>query len=163
MKKGNTDNLELEKEASYRTSTAPVDLCVTGNIITVADLMKSISLVEYEPGEAGQPGTLKEVARHYQTLWTTAVAPVAENDFLVADAEGNLAVLNRNVTGVTEDDQRRMQVTSELRLGEMVNKIHPVNLQTSPGSPVEPKAFLATVSLIPLCPAEYVLCPFANP
>ncbi|WEW59153.1 hypothetical protein PRK78_004622 [Emydomyces testavorans] len=145
MRKGSINNIEMEREASYRTSTAPVDLCVTGNIITVADLMKSISLVEYSPGEAGQPGALKEVARHFQTLWATAAAPVAENEFLVADAEGNLAVLDRNLTGVTEDDKHRMQVTSELRLGEMVNRIHPVSLQTSPASPVVPKAFLATV------------------
>ncbi|EER24707.1 hypothetical protein D8B26_004933 [Coccidioides posadasii str. Silveira] len=145
IKKGNLYNFEIEKEASYRTSTAPVDISVTGNIIAVADLMKSISLVEYHAGEGGQPDTLKEVARHYQTLWTTAAAPVAENEFLVADAEGNLVVLNRNTTGVTEDDRRRMQVTSELRLGEMVNRIHPMDLQTSPESPVIPKAFLATV------------------
>ncbi|KAI1907116.1 hypothetical protein LOZ61_006315 [Ophidiomyces ophidiicola] len=145
MKKGHLFNIDLEKEASYRTSTAPVDLSVMDNTIVVADVMKSISLVEYTPGEVGQTGVLKETARHYQTLWTTAATPVAENAFLVADGEGNLSVLNKNISGVTDDDQRRMQVTSEIRLGDMVNKIYSVNFQVPVDSPVVPKAFLATV------------------
>ncbi|EEP75318.1 conserved hypothetical protein [Uncinocarpus reesii 1704] len=144
MKKGNSYSIDIGKESSYRTSTAPVDLSVTDNIIVVADLMKSISLLEYQAGEAGQPDSLKEVARHYQTLWTTTAAPIAENAFLVSDAEGNLVVLNRNTTGVTEDDKRRMQITSELRLGTMVNRIRRMDLQASQSSPVIPKAFLAT-------------------
>jgi DNA damage-binding protein 1 len=40
---------KLEKLATYRTSTCPVDLAINGNVIAVADLMKSISLLEYIP------------------------------------------------------------------------------------------------------------------
>lgn len=110
--------------------------------------MKSISLVEFKPGQDGLPDTLTEVARHYQTLWSTAVAQIEGNYYLEGDAEGNLVVLNRNTTGVTDDDKRRMQVTSELRLGEMVNRIHPIAVQSSPDAAVAPRALLATVCLI---------------
>ena len=120
-------------------------IAVNENIIAVADLMKSLSLVEFKPGQDGLPDSLTEVARHYQTLWSTAVARIEENCYLEGDAEGNLVVLNRNVTGVTDDDKRRMQVTSELRLGEIVNRIHPIAVQSSPGAAVTPRALLATV------------------
>ncbi|PGH07582.1 hypothetical protein AJ80_07971 [Polytolypa hystricis UAMH7299] len=145
VERDNFGNVNLVKAATYRTSTAPIDIAVTGNFIAVADLMKSVSVVEYKPGENGLPDSLTEVSRHIQTLWSTAVAPVGENMFLESDAEGNLVVLNRNVGGVTEDDRRRMEVTSEILLGEMVNRIRPVGIQTSAGATVVPRAFLATV------------------
>ncbi|KAH9827944.1 DNA damage-binding protein 1 [Teratosphaeria destructans] len=139
----------LVKKASYRTSTAPIDLCITSNTIAVADLMKSISLVEHQPGRAGVPDTLTETARHFETCWTTAVAHVAPNTYLQADAEGNLMVLQHNVDGFSADDRRRLQPVSEILLGEMVNRIRAIpadtNLQTSPHAPVIPRAFLATV------------------
>lgn len=138
----------LEKSATYRTSTAPIDIAVNENTIAVADLMKSVSLVEFKPGQDGLPDSLTEVARHYQTLWSTAVAQIEENYYLEGDAEGNLVVLSRNTTGVTDDDKRRMEVTSELRLGEMVNRIQPMTVQSSPGAAVAPRALLATVCLI---------------
>ncbi|RAL17016.1 DDB1/RSE1 family protein [Aspergillus homomorphus CBS 101889] len=136
---------KLEKLASYRTSTAPVDLTVTGNIIAVADLMKSVCLVEWKEGEDGLPDTLTEVARHFQTVWATGVACIAEDTFLESDAEGNLIVLRRNLTGVEEDDKRRLEVTGEISLGEMVNRIRPVNIQQLASVTVTPRAFLGTV------------------
>ena len=108
--------------------------------------MKSVSIVEYKQGENGLPDSLTEVARHFETFWSTAVASVAENCFLEGDAEGNLIVLNQNIQGVTDDDKRRMDVTSEMLLGEMVNRIRPVNVQPSPGTAIVPRAFLGTVS-----------------
>jgi DNA damage-binding protein 1 len=144
---GSFGKVELRTVASYRTSTAPMDLAVSGNLIAVADLMKSISVVEASVS-LGSPITdrMKEVARHFQTVWTTAVADIAENSYLVSDAEGNLTVLRRNINGVTPEDQRRLEVTSEMLLGEMVNRIRPVNIPQTSSVVVTPKAFLGTVS-----------------
>jgi DNA damage-binding protein 1 len=143
--------MRLEKLASYRTSTAPVDVTVTGNVIAVSDLMKSVCLVEYKEGENGMPDTMTEVARHFQTVWATGVANIAPDTFLESDAEGNLIVLRRNTTGVEEDDKRRLEVTGEISLGEMVNRIRPVNIQQLASVAVTPRAFLGTVSS-PLSP-----------
>ncbi len=139
---------KLNKRATYRTSTAPIDLAITGNQIAVTDLMKSLSIVEYKAGEDGLPDTLDEVARHFQGVWGTAVGHVAEDTFLQSDAEGNLMVLHRNRNGVTPEDQRRLEVTSEMRLGEMVNRIRILNVPMSSDAVVIPRAFLATVGLI---------------
>lgn len=136
----------LNKVASYRTSTAPIDIAVTGNLIAIADLMKSVSIVSYKKGTDGLPDTLTERARHFQTTWGTAVAHVAEDTFLESDAEGNLMVLHQNVNGVTADDRRRLEVTSEMLLGEMVNRIRRITVPTSQDATVIPRAFLGTVN-----------------
>lgn len=141
--------MKLEKLASYRTSTAPIDVTVTGNLIAVSDLMKSVSIVEYKEGENGLPDTMTEVSRHFQTVWATGVSCIDQDTFLESDAEGNLIVLRRNVHGVTDDDRRRLEVTSEISLGEMVNRIRPVDIKQVASVTVTPKAFLATVCLSP--------------
>ena len=148
-----TTAAELRKVASYRPSTYPVDLAVHENIIAVADLMKSITLVEYTPAAGGQPARLAEVARHYQSAWATAVCHVDGDSWLEADAQGNLMVLRRNQTGVTLEDRRRMEITAEMNLGEMVNKIRKVTVEASPSAVVVPRAFLGTVSALCSCAA----------
>lgn len=118
---------------------------MTDNVIAVTDLMKSLSLVQYTKGSAGSSDTLKEIGRHFDTLWGTAVANVANDTYLESDAEGNLVVLSHNVNGFTPDDRRRLQVTSEMLLGEMVNRIRRIDVTPTPGAIVIPRAFLATV------------------
>jgi DNA damage-binding protein 1 len=110
--------------------------------------MKSVSVVQYKRGEAGLPDTLTEIARHFQTTWGTAVAEVAENTYLESDAEGNLMVLYRDTNGVTDDDKRRLQISSEMLLGEMANRIRRVEVVTAPDAVVIPRAFIATVSFL---------------
>lgn len=140
-----TGKYSLQKVATYRTSTAPVDIAVTDHTIAVADLMKSISIIESNEIDALTIET-KEVARHFSTVWTTAVADIGANQWLVSDAEGNLIVLRRNLDGITEEDRRRLEVTSEFLLGEMVNRIRPVNIPQTSTVTVTPKAFLGTVN-----------------
>lgn len=135
----------LVKKAAYRTATAPIDVTVTGNTIAVTDLMKSVSLVEYRKGAAGTPDSLSEVARHFETLWGTAIANVADNTYLESDAEGNLVVLQHDINGFSAEDKRRLRVTSEMLLGEMVNRIRRIDVTPTPGAIVIPRAFLATV------------------
>ena len=110
--------------------------------------MKSVSITSYTRGSLGLDDTLKETARHYQTVWSTAVAYVGEGMWLEADAEGNLMVLHQNTGGVTSDDKRRLDVTSEMRLGEVVNRIRSFEVNETDSraaAPVTPKAFMATV------------------
>lgn len=147
----------MVKKAAYRTATAPIDICITTSssssesgssetIIAITDLMKSLSLVQHTLNPAsGQPDTLTEVARHFDTVWGTATASIGENLYLESDAEGNLFVLERDVKGFSKEDRRRLRVTSEMLLGEMVNRIRPVDVTASAGAVVVPKAFLATV------------------
>lgn len=114
-------------------------------MIVVADLMKSVCIVKYVPGEDGVKDELKEIGRHYQTVWSTAVACVDQDTFLLSEAEGNLIVLSRNTNGVTDQDKHRLIPTSEIALGEMVNRIRPIHIPQLASVTVTPRAFMATV------------------
>ena len=100
--------------------------------------MKSLSIVSLSP-----PGTKPEVkgpsavaspyewsmidvARHFATVWSSAVACIGEHEWLLADMEGNLMVLRRNINGPTADDRKRLELIAEFRLGEVANKIKPI-------------------------------------
>lgn len=108
----------------------------TPALIGVADLMKSLTIVEVLPPSSSSTGfTLKEVSRHFATVWSSAVTTVDENQWLLADMEGNLTMLRRDPTGPTSDDRRRLQVTGEFRLGEVVNKIAPISSATTSAGP----------------------------
>ncbi|KAK7527041.1 DNA damage-binding protein 1 [Phyllosticta citriasiana] len=136
---------QLTKKAAFRTSTAPIDVVVSGKIIAIADLMKSVSIVEYHPGDGERNDRLTEVARHLQVSWSTALVEVKENTYLQADAEGNLTLLERDVSGVTVEDQRRLVPRGDMLLGEQVNRMRRVDVAIATDAPVIPKAFLATV------------------
>ncbi|KAL9610807.1 MAG: hypothetical protein Q9167_004507 [Letrouitia subvulpina] len=139
------DTPSLTKQATYRTSTAPIDISVHGSLIAIADLMKSITIVQYTRGTAGTSDELKEVARHFQTAWSTAVAYVDDHTWLVSEAEGNFMILQHNVSGVTAEDRRRLERVGEIRLGEMVNRIRTIDVEPSSSATVIPRAFLGTV------------------
>lgn len=141
-----TTTAEIKKLAAYRPATYPVDLAIDGSTIAVADLMKSLTLVEYTPPSNGEKASLVEVARHYEPFWATAVSHSIRKSWLVADAQGNLIVLRQNATGVTAQDKHKMEVTSEINLGEMVNRIRKVTVDSSQNAIVFPRAFLGTVS-----------------
>ena len=144
-----TSSATLTKLAAYRTSTCPIDLSITDdNIIAVADLMKSVSLVQYEAGVNGEPDKLTEVARHHQACWATAVASLGNDEWLEADQDGNLIVLKRNVDGLMETDRKKLDVIAEGNLGEMVNCIRRIDVEPAANALIVPKAFLATVSSI---------------
>ena len=138
---------EFVKVASFRCSTAPIDMAVNGSLIIIADLMKSAVVVEYQRGETGLPDSIIEVARHFQTTWATSIAEVEENTYLEGDAEGNLAVLYRDPNGVTDEDKKRLNISSEMQLGEMANRIRRIDVATAPDAIVIPRAFIATVSV----------------
>ncbi|EGS21783.1 uncharacterized protein CTHT_0036510 [Thermochaetoides thermophila DSM 1495] len=144
-KETSSTTAQLTKLASYRPSTYPVEIAIHGRTIAVADLMKSISLVDYIPAEEGGQAKLVERARHYQSAWSTAVGYVQNGLWLEADAQGNLQVLRQNVDGITEDDRKRMELTAEINLGEMVNRIRSITVETSPEALIIPRAFLGTV------------------
>lgn len=89
--------------------------------------MKSLSIIEViPPSSENAEWQIKEVSRHFATVWSSATAAIGENEWALADMEDNLAILKRDPEGVTSDDKKRLQVTGEFRLGEVVNKIVPI-------------------------------------
>lgn len=85
--------------------------------------MKGPSLLQYVKSEDGANDRLEEVARIYQTLWTTAVEMWDMDTVISSDAEGNMSIWRRDVNGVTEEDRRRLQLVGDMRIGELINRI----------------------------------------
>ncbi|ATY62194.1 DNA damage-binding 1 [Cordyceps militaris] len=135
----------LQKLAAYRPASFPVALDVSGNMIGVGDLMQSLSLVEFTPPKDGEPAKLQEKARHFQSAWATSVCHLDGERWLETDAQGNIMVLARNPEAPTEQDRGRLEITSEMNLGEQINKIRKLNVAPADNAVVSPKAFLASI------------------
>ena len=101
----------------------------------------------------GTEWELTEVARHYSTLWSSAVTCIGDNEWLVADMEGNLVVLRRDPSGVTADDRKRLQTACEGRLGEVVNTIVPIKA-ASTFSTSSPSSTTTTTTTTTTRPSE---------
>ncbi len=84
----------------------------------VGDLMRSISLVQYYP----EHDTLEEVARDFNSNWTTAVSMLTDDVYLGGENWNNLYVLRRNTKAASEEVRCRLDTIGEFHLGEMVNK-----------------------------------------
>lgn len=84
----------------------------------VGDLMRSISLVQYYP----EHNTLEEVARDFNSNWTTAVSMLTDDVYLGGENWNNLYVLRRNTKATSEEVRCRLDTVGEFHLGEMVNK-----------------------------------------
>ncbi|KAL1891852.1 hypothetical protein Sste5346_007396 [Sporothrix stenoceras] len=166
---------KLKKIASFRAATYITDLAVHDNLIAVGDMMKSTTIVEYVPASGGgdeddedkgkkttdsmdvdedgndnkkkevTPAKLEGRARYFQSSWVTAVGHVEDETWLEADGFGNLSVLERNVNGVNEEDRRQLRAVCDMNLGDMVNRIQPIAVESAANAMVHPKAFLATV------------------
>jgi DNA damage-binding protein 1 len=138
--------------AHYRVTAYPVDIDVHGNVIAVADLMKSVSLVEFTPPSAdGQKGKLVETDRHFQSCWTTAVRHIGDKTWLETEADGHLLVLRQRESGISDYARLQMELTSEFNLGEQVNSVRTLDVSPSEGCIVTPRAFLATVRASTSC------------
>ncbi|EWY96646.1 DNA damage-binding protein 1 [Fusarium oxysporum NRRL 32931] len=134
----------LQKLAVYRPAALPVDLDISGNMIGVVDLMQSLSLVEFIPAQDGNKAKLEERARHFEPLWATSVCHIEGERWLEADSKGNLVVLQRNVDAPTEQDRSRLEITSEMNIGEQINRIRKLHVPMAENGIVHPRAFLAS-------------------
>lgn len=63
-----------------------------------------------------------------------------QNEWVVADMEGNLITLRQGSLDTEGDFRRRLEVTGEFRLGEVVNKIVPISSTPSSDSKQSGKA-----------------------
>ncbi|PHH64423.1 hypothetical protein CDD81_4644 [Ophiocordyceps australis] len=135
----------LHKMAAYRTSSYPIDLDIAGNMIGIVDLMQSLCLVEFVPPQEGTEAKLVERGRHHEPTWATSVCHLDGGRWLEADAQGNLMVLRRNEEAPAERERSRLEVTSDVNIGEQINRIRRLQAVHQENAIVTPKAFLASV------------------
>jgi DNA damage-binding protein 1 len=89
-------------------------LAVCGSFIIVGDLMKSVSVLTYNPTD----NKLKESYRDYATNWMTAVEAIDQDHFIGADHNMNLFTLKKHI------DEREVNLLVEdgqFHVGEMIH------------------------------------------
>jgi len=106
--------------------------------------MKGPSLISYTACPIPQ---LTEISRAYDTQWSTAIDMMDATTLINADAEGNLSIWQRD-EALLESDRKRLSRIGEMRLGQMINRIRHINVQTQhliPNAVLQPCAYIATV------------------
>jgi DNA damage-binding protein 1 len=141
-----TTTASLEKLATYRPANVPVEIDVSGMVIGIADLTQSLTLVEFVPADRGKAAQMVVRANHFSPSWSTALSHLDDEQWLEADSTGNLCVVRRNVEAQTPDEMLRMDVISEINIGEQINRIQRLAAVPTEKAVVSPKAFLASVS-----------------
>ena len=139
---------KLHKVAAYRPAAIPVDLDVEGDVIGVVDLTQSLTILKLSDPKTGnrEDKKLEEVARHMHYIWTTCVSNIEHDRWIEADADGNIIVTRYRRDAPDEHLRHRMETTSEMNIGEQINKIRKLNVPSSENSVVWPRAFLGSVS-----------------
>lgn len=85
--------------------------------------MHGPSILEYRPDKENESAEFVEVARAFKPSWLTALELLDENTVFCSDTDGNLVVWERQFSGVTADDNRRLRQISSMKIGEYVNRI----------------------------------------
>ncbi|CAO3672742.1 unnamed protein product [Umbelopsis vinacea] len=111
---------------SHRSNTIIVDMAVNGNQIVVADLMRSISKLEYDNNNC----IIREIAVDQNSNWMTSIS-VSDNNIIVGAEVGynlfTLAQLPHN----DGEDVDQFEMIGEWHLGEFVNRFRKGSLVMS--------------------------------
>eukprot|EP01135_Chromosphaera_perkinsii_P006121 Nk52_evm1s407 gene=Nk52_evmTU1s407 len=117
-----------------------------GDFIVVGDLMKSISLLNYE--QVG--GCIDEIARDYKPNWMTSIEIMDDDTYIGAENSFNLFTARKNTETTNEEDRSRLEIVGEYHLGEFVNCFQHgslvMRLPDESEDPVVPKLLFGTVN-----------------
>uniref|UniRef100_A0A914HG40 DNA damage-binding protein 1 n=1 Tax=Globodera rostochiensis TaxID=31243 RepID=A0A914HG40_GLORO len=112
-----TAERELRLECSNFNNIQALFLKTKGDLVLVADLMRSISVLGYKAVDS----TFEEFARDYSTEWTSACEIVDSETFLAAENHHNIYCCRIDVNAETDEDRARLKQVGLYYLGEMVN------------------------------------------
>ncbi|CAB11219.1 Damaged DNA binding protein Ddb1 [Schizosaccharomyces pombe] len=125
---------------SIRTPTYTIDISVNQDEIIAADLMKSITVLQFIDDQ------LIEVARDYHPLWATSVEILSERKYFVTEADGNAVILLRDNVSPQLSDRKKLRWYKKFYLGELINKTrHCTFIEPQDKSLVTPQLLCATV------------------
>jgi DNA damage-binding protein 1 len=145
-------SFKLQEEVSFQLHMHIVSMKVFGLTIFCGDIMKSVSLLRYNP----ELGTLSEIAAGSSELWVTALHPLSETLGLVSDNFGNLFTMaiadegERLAAVHGGSEQPRLEAIGAFHLGDQINRFESgsLNLPVRDGDdgPVISTTIFGTVS-----------------
>jgi len=109
---------ELISEGSHHGHIVALYVRTKGDFILVGDLIKSVSLLLYKPID----GNIEEIARDYNSNFTTAIDILDDDTFIAAENCFNLFTLRKNSDAATDDERKKLEVVGQFHLGDFVNR-----------------------------------------
>ncbi|KAH6581560.1 hypothetical protein BASA61_009017 [Batrachochytrium salamandrivorans] len=114
----NSDTLILELQSTNHGHVLALSLAVRGDFVLVADLIKSITLLQFDLTTE----SLTELAHDHDSNWMAAVEAISDDTFLGADSSMNLFALGKQSDAVSEEERQRLRPEGWFHLGELVNR-----------------------------------------
>ncbi|TKR68008.1 hypothetical protein L596_024061 [Steinernema carpocapsae] len=108
---------ELRLECSYFSFINCLYLKAHGDFLLGGDMMRSVTLLIYRPVESA----LQELARDINASWLTACEIVDHNGFICAESNNNIFTVHRDTRAKSDEERRRLNITGQFYLGDMVN------------------------------------------
>ena len=113
-----SDDNKLVEKCVHRGHIVALTCRVRGHLILIGDLMKSVTLLKYEPGEQ----KLVELARDYNQQWVNTADFISDRQYLLSDMYFNFVSFERAEEGAPEELRRRLEANGKYHLGDSVNQ-----------------------------------------
>ncbi|KAI8896806.1 CPSF A subunit region-domain-containing protein [Globomyces pollinis-pini] len=113
---GSTTSLNLT--STHFGNVLALSLASRGDFVIVGDLLKSISILMYNP----ITDALEERARDYDSNWMTSVEAMDDDLFIGSDNNYNIFACKKNNESVSMEEQKRLVPFGKFHLGELVNR-----------------------------------------
>ncbi|ORY21141.1 hypothetical protein LY90DRAFT_516301 [Neocallimastix californiae] len=104
----------------------PINICTKGNQIIVGDLMKSITLYEYDD----KSNEIKEIASDISTRFTSSVCFIDDDTYIGSDSNLNVFLLKKNKNPQGKMDEKQLSLMGEYHIGSSINQIKKAKLVT---------------------------------
>ncbi|KAJ8328824.1 hypothetical protein O5D80_002803 [Batrachochytrium dendrobatidis] len=114
----NSDTSLLELQSMNHGHVLALSLAVRGDFILVADLIKSITLLQFDLAT----DSLKELAYDADSNWMTAAELIDDDTFLGADSSMNIFALSKQGDQVSEEERQRLRPKGWFHTGELINR-----------------------------------------
>ncbi|KAI8912782.1 CPSF A subunit region-domain-containing protein [Gorgonomyces haynaldii] len=135
--------LNLETLSTHHGHVIALGLAVENDMIVVADLMKSMSLLRL----SSETNQLVEVSRDFNTHWMTSVESVSPEIFVGAENHFNLFACRTPIDPRNEHEAKRLLPYGHWHLGDLVNRFRKGSLVAhNVESPVKPCLLFCTVN-----------------
>jgi len=106
----------LSQECGCHGHTLSLFIRAVGNNIVVGDLIKSISLLKWEP----ETNSIVEKCRDLNSTWVSALAVLDDTTFLIADTYANMIIIRPN-SSEKGDENVALNVNADFHWGDFVN------------------------------------------
>jgi len=130
-----SDEGQLMSECGHHGHIVALFVCSRGDFIIMGDLMRSVSLLLYNPINS----TIEEIARDFNSNWMTSIAMLDDDIYIGSEQENNIFTVRRNVDAATDEERGRLEVQGEFHLGELVNKFVHGSLVMQPAEAESPE------------------------